>query len=175
MPPSFLQTSPHQRIAIRCDEANIWRGRCVEEFGLAEAAVSETLAYLASIPGHGAKMVLPHLIGQRFAALKTEVGEYGSFAEEGWRVFETLDEWNDFHRLRAFLCHGSSTVTLNGRGQWSIIMRLLNFRGGKPEREVMELTARKAALILEELTYARIRLEGQLRGMLAAFRPSAIC
>lgn len=172
---SFLQASLHQSVAMRCDAANIWRGRCIEEFGMVEAAVSETLAYLAAIPGHGAKMVLPHLIGQRFAALKAEVSEHGSFAQEGYRVFETLDDLEFLYRLRTFLCHGSSTVTLNERGEWSINMRLLDFRNGKPKRDMMELTEHKASQILEDLTYARLRLEGQLRAMLAAFRPSAIC
>lgn len=152
-----------------CDAAALWRGRFVTEFALAETIVSEALAFLAEVATQGARSLLPHLIGQRFAALKAVVDRNGPLSREGVRVAKALEEFTDLHRLRSFLCHGASTVTIDRHGHWIIALDLLTFRGAEIHRDAMTLHQDEAGVMLDQLHGARLRLDGQLRGMLATF------
>ncbi len=80
---------------------------------------------------------------------------------------KALDEWSDLHQLRALLCHGSGVVTIDEGGRWHMTLRLLNFRGGKVERDTLVLDEDEAAEGLHMLQNARQRLEGQLEGLMA--------
>ncbi len=151
-----------------CDDANLWRGRFIEEFALAETVVSEGLVFLAGVATEGAKSLLPHLMGQRFAALRSVVDMQGPLGREGVRVASALDEFKELHRLRSFLCHESSTVTVGQDRRWRIVLSLLTFRGAEVQRDSMQID--EAFALLNQLRDARVRLDGQLRGMLASFR-----
>ncbi|MES3150839.1 hypothetical protein [Sphingomonas faeni] len=152
-----------------CDAAALWRGRFITEFALAETVVSEALAFLAEVAIQGARSLLPHLIGQRFAALKAVVDRNGPFSQEGVRVAKAIEEFTDLHRLRSFLCHGAGIVTIDHHGHWIIALDLLTFRGAEIHRDAMTLHQDEARVMLDQLHGARLRLDGQLRGMLATF------
>lgn len=152
------------------DAADLWRGRFIREFSLSETIVSEALVFLAKVATEGARSLLPHLMGQRFAALRAVVDRNGPLSREGVRVAKALEDFVDLHRLRSFLCHGASTVTVDERGRWTIALELLTFRGAEIHRDAMTLEQDEAADLLNHLRSARSRLDGQLRGMLAIFR-----
>lgn len=157
-----LQRSP------LADAACTWRGRYVEEFAIAEVIVSEALATLSTFDGSGARSLLPRAVGQRFEALRAVVDAGGPLALVGCRVVKALDDLREHQRRRNFLCHGSSEITADDLGDWRMIPSLTNFRAGAIERSSMQITAAEAALLLEGLRSARLRLDGQLRGMLAS-------
>jgi hypothetical protein len=48
-------------------------------------------------------------------------------------------------------------------------LSLTSFRAGRVERSGMHITAREAAVLLDDLRSARLRLEGQLQGLLVSF------
>jgi len=152
------------------DAADLWRGRFISEFALSETIVSEALVHLAKVATEGSRSLLPHLMGQRFTALRTVVDRGGPLSREGVRVAKALEDFTDLHRFRSFLCHGSSTVTVDELGRWTIALDLLTFRGAEIHRDAIRLEQDEAAGLLDHLRGARVRLDGQLRGMLATFR-----
>ena len=139
----------------------------MDEFARAEAAVSEALLLLSEVPGRGEPVSLPHLVGQRFAALGELVSENGAFAAEGKGVAKSLAEWNVHHSFRSLLCHGTATVTVDHRGRWHLVLKMLTFRSGEAVREAMVVDEDEAAERLTALHASRQRLEGRLRGMTA--------
>lgn len=68
------------------------------------------------------------------------------------------------------MCHGASTVTIDDDGRWIIALDLLTFRSAEIRRDALTLTQEEAASLLDRIHGARLRLDGQLRGMLATFR-----
>jgi hypothetical protein len=160
--------STHVHLSARTDEACIWRGRYIEEFAMAEVAVSEALATLSTIASRSAKSLRPTAVGQRFEALRIVVGASGPLAPVGGRVARALDDVREHQSRRNFLCHGSSEVWTDHLGDWCMALCLTSFRAGAIERNAMQITAAEAAVLLQELRSARLRLEGQLRGMLAS-------
>lgn len=168
MLPTPVPSDLKPRLAIQCDAAAIWRGRFIEEFALAEMAVSEALAALANLPGHRRKIALPHQVGQRFAALTAALDVPGPFSREGVRVVQELTRWTDLFRVRALLCHGSGKIMIGQDGRWRIHLKYLDFRGSKIRADEIEIDQHEADACLELLWSARIRLEGQLKGMLVA-------
>ena len=135
---------------------------------MAEVAVSETLATLSTLASSGAKGLLPTAVGQRFEALQAVVRASGPLALVGSRVAKALDDLREHQRLRNFLCHGFSEVSADSLGVWQMTLSLTSFRAGTIERSSMQINAVEAALLLEKLRSARLRLDGQLRGMLAS-------
>lgn len=153
-------------------KSNSWRGRAIDEFARAEAIVSEALLQLSALPGRESGITMPHLVGQRFAVLARLVGEGGPFAVEGKGVAKALAEWGVDEPLRALLCHGVATVTVDHRGRWYMVLRLLAFRAGKAVRDTILLDEEEADVRLKALHVARQRLEGRLKAMMAGLRAS---
>ena len=151
-------------------QCNCWRGRAINEFARAEAVVSEALLQLAAVPERGSGIALPHLVGQRFALLARLVGEGGPFAVEGKGVAKALAEWGVDEPLRALLCHGVVTVTIDHRGCWHMVVRVMAFRAGKATRDIMVLDEEEAEARLKALHVRRQRLEGRLRSMMAGLK-----
>lgn len=139
----------------------------MDEFARAEAAVSEALLLLSGVSGRGDAVTLPHLVGQRFAALSELVSDNGAFAMEGKGVAKSLAEWGVHQTLRTLLCHGMATVTVDHRGRWHLVLKMLTFRSGEAVRESLVLDEEDAADRLTVLHASRQRLEGRLRGMTA--------
>lgn len=161
--------STYVQLSAHTDETCTWRGRYVDEFAMAEVAVSETLATLSTLASSGAKSLLPTAVGHRFAALQALVSSGGPLASVGGRVAKALDDLREHQLRRNFLCHGSSEVSADYLGDWHMTLSLTSFRAGAIERSSMLITAAEAAVLLENLRSARLRLDGELRGMLASF------
>jgi hypothetical protein len=152
------------------DKVDLWRGRYIGEFAMAETAISEALTFLSEIAYEGAKSLLPHLIGQRFEALRVVVDVGGPLAATGGRVAAALNDFRDHHRYRAALCHGSGKISVDGSGRWCLALQLVNFRAGLVERSSIDITEGEAIHLLDRLSCARRRLDGQLRGFLFSLR-----
>lgn len=105
-----------------------------------------------------------------FEALGIVVGAKGPLASVASRVASALDEFGDLHGYRTFLCHVSSTTTIDPSGRWRLVLNLTSFRAATVQRTSLEITEDEAALVLARLHHARRRLDGQVRGMLASFR-----
>lgn len=165
-----LVEANHCGQSTSASECSLWRGRCIEEFAFAEAAVSEALSHLSTIATSGAEGLLPHLVGKRFEALRIAVDAEGPLAAVGSRVASALDEFKDLHRYRTFLCHGTSATIEESMGKWRLIIKLTSLRAAAIQQTTLEIGEDEAALFLARLRHARQRLDGQIRGMLASFR-----
>ncbi len=151
------------------EEVSHWRGRYVEEFAMAEAAVSEAPAFLSTIASAGAGSLLPHLVGQRFEALQAVVGAGGPLASIGGRLAKALDDFREHQRYRTLLCHASSEIAVDRSNEWTVTLHLTSFRSRGVERATLHISQSEAASLLERLRNARRRLDGQLCGLLASF------
>lgn len=138
----------------------------IEEFARAEAVVTEALIQLSNVPARGKSINLPHLVGQRFAALTKAIGPDGPFSADGEGLAKALDEFIAFETLRATLCHGTQTVTVDHRGRWHITLRLLALRSGKAARDALVLEENEAAEQYKTLRAARQRMEAKISLMI---------
>nr|KMW32822.1 hypothetical protein BV87_00410 [Sphingobium yanoikuyae] len=148
--------------------ASAWRGRMIEEFARAEAAVTEALIQLSNVPTKGKNINLPHLVGQRFAALAEAIGTDGPFAVEGKALSKALEEFIAFETLRATLCHGTQTITVDHKGRWHVTLRLQALRNGKVVRETLVLDENEAIERCKMIHAARQRLESKISLMIKA-------
>jgi hypothetical protein len=113
-----LQPSiPVELFAEARARVNEWRGRCVDGLVRAEAAVTECLLAMSEVPERGGKVALPHLVGQRYAALAAAISEGGAFASEGAQLVAALGAFREYDVLRTALCHGVGRVTLDQKAQ----------------------------------------------------------
>lgn len=148
------------------DAAATWRGRCLDVFARSEAAITETLLVLAAVKGRGASLKLPHLVGQRYDALANAVGAGGAFADEGTAAAQAVAEFRKHDGFRTQISHGVFTVTLDHRGQWHLVCRVLALRTGSASRDLLvtDQTEAAAILVLLEKDGSRLRsVLGQLR------------
>lgn len=148
------------------DAAARWRGRCLDVFARSEAAVTETLLVLAAVGERAPALKLPHLVGQRYDALSNAVGAGGAFADEGKAAVMPIAEFRKHDALRTQLSHGVFTVTLDHRGQWHLVARVLAIRAGRAARDLLVVEQAETTAILEALEKDGNRLRsvlGQLR------------
>lgn len=130
-------------------EVNCWRGACMHHFSTVEMAVTETLLALSAAVPKGENIRLRQLIGQRFEDLASTIGPDGPFAKEGHAAFAALMEYRARQEaFRALLCHGAIKVTIDQRGQWTLVIRSLSIRSRQAERglEVLERTDAQSRL-----------------------------
>lgn len=148
------------------DAAATWRGRCLDVFARSEGAVTETMLVLASVDGCAPALKLPHLVGQRYDALSNALVADGAFADEGKPAFMAMAEFRKHDALRTHLSHGIFTVTLDHRGNWHLVARVVALRAGRAARDLLVVEQAEAAAILEALEKDANRLRsvlGQLR------------
>ncbi len=132
-------------------QMNSWRGDCVQSFAHSESAVTETLLVLNGVPEKGGSVKLPHLIGQRFEALKFAIAPAGPFAKDGAKAHEAISAFLMREQLRAFLCHGVAKVALERSGSWIAIFNLTTLRSQKCERTQLVVTQSEAKAMLEAI------------------------
>jgi hypothetical protein len=143
-----------------------WRGRCLDVFARSEAAVTETLLALAQVDDRGASLKLPHLVGQRYDALFNAVSNGGPFAAEGKAAVEPLAGFRKHDSFRTQISHGVFTVTLDHRGQWHLVARVVALRTGRASRDmfVTDQSEAHATLMSLEKDGSRLRSAlGQVR------------
>jgi len=152
------------------DAAAAWRGRCLDVFAKCEAAVTETLLVLAKVDERGATLKLPHLVGQRYESLSRAIGAGGAFADEGKAAVEPLARFRIHDALRTQMSHGVFRVTLDHRGHWHLIARVLAVRTGRDSRDLFVTDQLEAAAILELLAKDGNRLGSALGQIRHRFR-----
>lgn len=154
------------------DAAAAWRGRCLDIFARCEAAITETLLVLAATEGRGDSIKLPHLVGQRYDALSTAVSAAGAFAEEGKSAADAVRQFLRHDALRARLAHGTFTVTLDHRGRWHLVARVISLRTGREARDLFAIEEGKAAEVLAAIEKDGSRLRSTLGQLRQRVRPS---
>jgi hypothetical protein len=157
---------PRAAFEVAREAASAWRGRCLDLFSRSEAAVTETLLVLAAIEGRGTAIKLPHLVGQRYDALVAAIGPEGAFAEEGKAAAGAVACFQKHDALRTHLAHGTFTVTLDHRGRWHLVSRVITLRTGREARDLFVTEEVEAAETLSSLDKDGGRLRstlGQLR------------
>ena len=167
---SIELTLPREPFEAARAAASAWRGRCLDVFARSEAAVTETLLVLVGVDGRGNALKLPHLVGQRYDALSKAVGAGGVFADEGKIAVEALTKFREHDALRTQISHGVFTVTLDHRGQWHLIARVLALRTGRASRDLFVTQEAEAAAILNLLEKDGSRLRSVLGQVRHRFR-----
>lgn len=152
---------PPEPFDLARDNVNAWRGRCLDAFARAEEAVTETLLRLAE-NDRGKSLRLLHLVGQRFDELSIALSENGPFSGECKGAYEALQIFRQHNQLRVLLCHGVGKITLDKRGRWTVIMRILALRQRKATRSEQVLHEDEAEQLADELAKASKRLCSQL-------------
>lgn len=149
-------------------EFNQWRGRMIDNFARAEQAVSETL--LALVGGGGAPQgtKLPHLTGQRFAALAQVMRSLDPAPSHVAPALRALELFGRNEDLRATLCHGAQKVALDPNGRWIVSIKLMIFKPQRVSRTSTAIDETDAASFLDQLEDDRRRLTtalGQVRSI----------
>jgi hypothetical protein len=162
---------PREPFVAATAQVNEWRGRCLEAFTRGETAVTECLAILGQVKGRGDKVKLPHLVGQRLEALSAAISADGPFAAEaGKAAAATLDLYRRQAGLRNLLCHGTSKVTLDSKGRWTVVLRLVMLRSREISRESLAVTQEEAAILCSEITEISHKVSAQLGQIRANLR-----
>ncbi len=146
------------------DRVNAWRGRCLSSFARIEMAVSEALLTLSVQPGG---VALPHMFGQRIAALRGATG-VGSDAGE---VIAALDAFVAHMPLRVFLTHGDARVTIGRDGGWQAVLTVLALKRGGGEHSFLVIDEDEAQRIARALGRDRQRLVTRLAQWRSAAAP----
>lgn len=134
-PAEIANDDPLWNQAIR--DVNAWRGACLQHFSAAEAAVTEALLLLKSIPNRGEAVRLRHLIGQRFDDLHKLIEDGGIFAKEGKAAAKALSDIRTIEGFRSCLAHGQAKIALERTGKWVVILRHTSIRGQQAERSML--------------------------------------
>lgn len=170
MLPLTEPTKNHDQWEDATAQVSRWRGDCLQSFTQSETAVTETLLILNAVKEKGASVKLPHLIGQRFEALRIAIGPEGPFAKDGKKAHEAISAFLVREQLRAFLCHGVAKVALERSGSWIAIFNLTTLRSQKCDRTQLVVTQVEANGILQEIKQSGNKLGtalGNLRRQLA--------
>lgn len=120
------------------DDFNEWRGACLDSFTRVEHAVTETLILLCPVAGTDGGPMLPHLTGGRVEALAKALRR----EDPGGRAVAALEAFAPHQELRTILCHGVAKVVIDRYGRWSVLITVLELRGGRPIRRLVEFTQR---------------------------------
>lgn len=162
---------PPQPFVDATCRVNEWRGRCLDSFARAEAAVTECLMALAEVKERGAAVPLPHLVGQRFEALVTAFAANGPFRAEGSCALAAVEQCRAHSRVRTMLCNGIGRVTLDRHGAWTLVLRVATLRNRRIAHDTLVLTETEAEQLRVEIARASQRLCAQLGQVRAKLKP----
>ena len=122
--------TPHD---IAAAEINCWRGRCLDLFAKAEAAVD--LALRSAIE-RGMAASMKHLTGQRLAEIVSLASsEARATDRQKQALIASLENWQALYAKRNFFAHGVATVLMDRHGRWSVQLDFWVYRTG---REILE-------------------------------------
>ena len=167
-PASFILPREPFDSAVRC--VNEWRGRCLDAFARAECAVTQSLIALSQTPDGGQLVRLPHLVGQRFEALCTAIGQEGPFGKYADSVPQALDRFRAHDRLRTMLTHGVGEITLDAQGRWTLVLRLVSLRSGCPAQDLLAIREEEADQLREEVLRQSRSLRARLKVLCTTVR-----
>jgi hypothetical protein len=129
------------------DDANRWRGHCIDCFARIEKAVAETLRTLSKSERHGASVKEPSLFGRRIEALRLAISPGGPFQAEGRDVGKALAKLAPWLEQRNNIVHGVGTVWISGSGDW--LWRYCYIGNTKNNRSEMGMIDRNLAEEME--------------------------
>jgi hypothetical protein len=132
--PAIPVVPEEARWAAAAQSVNAWRGQLVQAFASTEAAVSEALLGLSSVPGRGDHVRLRHLIGPRFQDLADALDASGPFSAEGAVAASCLAAFRVYEPLRTVLGHGVFRIAIDRRDRWVVIAKVVTFRTKGAER-----------------------------------------
>lgn len=136
-------------------------------FAAVEAQVTNTLVALAAADQ---SVTLPHLVGQRCAALSLALSRAGEKATD---AADALACWQSHDSLRVFLCHGVAKVTVARDGTWQAVFEVAALRSRKLQRSFLIVDEAEAELIGRRLHRDRQRLEARLKQLGPVSEPGA--
>ena len=126
------------------DDANRWRGRCVNYFARGEWIIGQALSSMAS------EKPLPMLLSQRVARLDTLVKDQP-------KKLAALGEFQLLANDRNSIVHGAGKVFVDAEGRWMLILEVLD-RSGPRRDQVMqddaEAKARRFKSAVDKLSAA---------------------
>lgn len=131
-----------------------WRGSISEQFARAEISVTETLL---SLSASGIAVSLPHLVGERFAALEAAVNT--ARLPSTTTAIKRLSEFRTHKLLRDAMGHGTLSTTLDRRGDWTALFHIVELKSGGVDRRIYVVTQKTAVDVL-----ASLKRSGQMLG-----------
>ncbi|MDB5581539.1 MAG: hypothetical protein JWR80_6715 [Bradyrhizobium sp.] len=152
--PNLVPALPQQPFDAASDGVNAWRGRCLDAFARAEAAITECLVSLSEPEKSGKAVRMPHLVGQRMEALSHALAAIGTPGPDVLHAQTALAALRDHDGLRTMLCHGVGNITLDRNGRWTVVLRLTALRARRVVRDMLTLTEQEAADRRDDLVKA---------------------
>ena len=143
------------------DDANRWRGHCVDKYTRAEARMREAIEIMLVHPD-GVGLRRPSMFGQHVAELAKAVAIDGPFASPGGKVRDALGKCESGFSLRNIVTHAVSTVWIDRRGRWLWHYDFQPAGKGKPITSG-SLTQHEAMQFERELVSSIDRLEDHLQ------------
>lgn len=168
-----LPALPHEPFANATIAVNEWRGRCLDVLTRAETAITECLVAMSEVPGRGANVQLPHLLGQRLEAFAAAIQQGGPFEAEGAPARAVIGRYRDCHGVRNLLCHGVVKVTLDQQGRWTAVFRMVTLRSNHLHRETMVFSQAEADDFFMKVTQMSRDLSSQVGQVRAQLRKLA--
>ncbi|MBT0668473.1 hypothetical protein HT136_08825 [Novosphingobium profundi] len=165
-----LQRLPEEPFTLATNRVNEWRGICIDHFTRIEMATTKCLATLSLDAKRGAQVRLPHLVGQRLEALASLIRPEAPFADEGKGALPILEKCIANIALRTMLCHGTGKVTLDARGEWTYVLRLVAFRSKMIQNDIQVITEGESEALRDDLKRLAQDTSSRLGQIRAHFR-----
>lgn len=169
---AFPPQADDDRWDVAVHAAQLWRASVIDALARSEAVVSETLLVLAAAPQRGGSVKLHQLLGQRLDELEKALKPSGAFSAEGKAALPKLIAFRQFEELRAALCHGVATVTLDRKGHWFVLIKLLSLGQHGAQRANIAFDQHEAAKLLAEIQSCGQQLASLLGSVRAAVKKS---
>ena len=99
------------------DDANRWRGYCMDKYTRAEARMREAIEIMLVHPD-GTSIKRPSMFGQHVAVLAAAVAVDGVFAKPGSKVRDALVRCGNGFQWRNIVSHAVSDVWIDRQGRW---------------------------------------------------------
>lgn len=151
-------------VAVR--EINLWRGECMNLFARGERAVGGVLES-AALVGKVAK--IRHLAGQQLSDLRELAEGTDSTDKQRKALHNALEQWQEVESQRQFLAHGVTSHSWNERGEWTLLLDIVTYRGGKSDNQRWAIKKSEAEEFLNKLSGAFNALSQQLGHLKSRF------
>ena len=151
------------------DEANRWRGYCVDKYTRSEARMRLAIeAMLVHADGAGLKR--PSMFGQHVAELSKAVAVDGPFAKSGSKVRDALVKCATGFAMRNIVTHAVGTVWIDRQERW---LWHYDFQPAGKDKPVTSgsLTQEQAERLRGDLAASARRLDDHLQSFIRSLLP----
>lgn len=125
----------HEAHRRAIDDANRWRGKCVNHFARGELLIGKALA------ARDDSKPLPMLLSQRISRLSAMLGDQP-------KATVALDQFQQLSSHRNAVVHGSGKVFVDVEGKWLLTLELLD-RSGASRLQLVKDEAEAHAKLLK--------------------------